>query len=382
MYGVATEVDRTALCRILAHCFGFAPEDTPEWFTRAGHENVRAYRDGGALIGGLILVPMGQYFGGRSVPMTGIAGVGITPELRGQGAASRMMREVVREARASGVALSTLYPATVALYRGVGYARAGARYEIKIEPGAAATRARSLRLERTNAEDLELRAVYARFAARRSGFLDRGPYVWNRILSPRKGHVETFKAIGERGCEGYVTVKHKFGDSASEVTANDLVALSRGATDRLFDLLAGYGSIATSIKWYGAAPDLLTSAIAERRHEVRLTDYWMLRICDVEKALAARGYSADGSLDLAIEDDVVPENAGRFKLRVRDGRASVEKGGDGRFKIDVRGLAALYSGFHDARTLLELGDLDARDSELAIADALFAGRAPAMSDFF
>jgi predicted acetyltransferase len=382
MYGVATEVDRSGLARILSHCFGFPAEDVPEWLTRASHENVRAYREGDALIGGLIVVPMGQYFGGRSVPMLGIAGVGIPPELRGQGAATKMMSECVREARASGYALSALYPATVALYRGVGYARAGARYEIKIAPGAAATRERSLRIERVADDDMDVRAVYSRYAARRPGFLDRGPYIWGRIFKPRKGSVESFKVIGDRGCEGYVAVVHKMGDMISEVSVNDLVALSKPAAARLLDLLAGYGSIASSIRWYGTAPDLLTSALPERRHDIRLTDYWMLRVCDVEKALTARGYAGEGALDLAIEDDVIKENSGRYKLRVRDGRASLERGGEGTFKIDVRGLAALYSGFHDARTLMELGDLETRDEHLATADSLFAGNAPAMSDFF
>lgn len=385
MYRVATEVDRGELAGVLAHCFGFPPEDAPEWFTRAGFENVRVYRDspsGGALLGGLIVVPMGQYFGGRSVGMTGIAGVGISPELRGAGQATRMMTEVVREARASGVALSALYPATVPLYRGVGYGRAGSRYEIKIAPTAAATRARELRIERASADDGELRSVYARYAARRPGFLDRGPYIWSRIFQPRKGHVETFKVVADRGCEGYVAVMHKMADMASEVSVNDFVALSKRAAVRLLDLLAGYGSVATAIKWYGAAPDLLTSALTERRHEIRLTDYWMLRICDVERALTGRGYGSDGALDLAVEDDIIPENNARFTLRVRDGRASVERGGEGTFKINVRGLASLYSGFHDARTLLELGELETREEQLASANALFAGNAPAMSDFF
>ncbi len=380
MLRVATEDDRKALAPILGHCFGFPPEEVPDWLARAGHENVRAYGD----VGGLIVVPMGQYFGGRAVPMTGIAGVGIAPEARGGGVATQMMTEVVREIRASGCALSTLYPATVPLYRGVGYARAGARYEIEVAPAAVATRDRALRIERIERgeEDLDVRAVYARFAARRPGFLERGPYIWGRIFRPRKGHHLAFKVMSDRGCEGYVVVSHKMGDGESEVNIADFVALSLPATSRLLDLLAGYGSIATTLRWHGAAPDLLTSALRDRRHSVRVTDYWMLRICDVERALGARGYAADGALDLEVRDDVLPENAGRFRLQVRDGRASVDRGGQGTFAIDVRGLAALYSGFHDARTLADLGELEAKDDAMLVADRLFAGRAPTTSDFF
>jgi len=386
-FGVPTEADRSALAPILAHSFGFPVEETPDWFARAGHENVRVLHRDGRVIGGLLTVPMGQFFGGRSVPMVGIAGVGITPDARGGGIATKLMSETVREARRNGFALSTLYPATVPLYRGVGYARAGARYETRITPHAAATRARELEIVRVeSAADVDVRGTYARFAALRPGFLDRGPYVWGRSFKPRKGAVETFKAMGDRGCEGYVTIKHQMGDGgaiASEVFANDFVAITRQGAERLLDLMAGYGSIATAVRWYGAAPDLLTSVLSDRRHEIKLNEYWMLRVCDVERALTVRGYpQLEASLDLEVADDIIPENAGRFRLRLSDGRAIVERGGEGTFRIDVRGLAALYSGFHDARTLADLGELTARDTDLAVADAIFAGRSPAMSDFF
>lgn len=381
---VPTEADRGALGSILAHCFGFPVEETPDWFARAGHENARVLHRNNKVIGGLLTIPMGQFFGGRSVPTVGIAGVGISPDARGSGVATQLMTETVREARRSGFALSTLYPATVPLYAGVGYARAGARYEIGITPYAAITRSRELAVEQVaGADDPDVRGTYARFAALRSGFLDRGPYIWGRIFKPRKGAPEAFKVLREGACEGYVVVKHTMGESRSDVTVNDFVATTRAAAERLLDLIAGYGSVATSIRWWGAAPDLLTSALRDRRHEIRVTDYWMVRVCDVERALGSRGYPrVEATLDLDVADDLVSENSGRFRLRVRDGRATIERGGEGTFRVDVRGLSALYTGFHDARTLAALGDVDASEGDLAVADAIFAGRAPAMSDFF
>ena len=83
---VATTDDLAPLGALLAHAFGFPPEDAAAWFERAGSENVLAYREEAGVAGGLLLVPMGQFFGGRSVPMMGVAGVGIAPERRGSGA--------------------------------------------------------------------------------------------------------------------------------------------------------------------------------------------------------------------------------------------------------------------------------------------------------
>lgn len=371
--------------RIAAHAFGFPVEEHADWFSRAGHDNLRVIVDGERVQGGLMVIPQGQWFGGRSVPSLGIAGVAISPESRGGGVATQLMRDTVREARAHGFALSSLYPATVQLYRRAGYARAGARNEILIAPAAAKTGVRG-RLSRVDEpeNDEELRALYGRFAALRDGFLDRGSYVWARVLRPRKAATEVFKLHGPRGTEGYLALGHEMGDEAGRVTVRDFVVFDRAAAERALEALSAYGSVASEIRWWGAAPDLLTASLPERRHRVRTTDYWMLRVCDVERALAMRGYSpvVDVALELAVEDDLVPENAGRFRVRVRDGKATIERGGAGSLRLDVRGLAALYTGFHDARTLVALGEAEGGESELAKADALFGGRAPAMSDFF
>ncbi|HZM00306.1 MAG TPA: GNAT family N-acetyltransferase, partial [Planctomycetota bacterium] len=129
------ERELAAFAEIASACFNVPEEDTRTWFERGGLRNLRLQRDGGAVAAGLLLVPMGQWFGGRAVPMTGIAGVGVPAERRGRGAALSLMRAALAELRRSGVALSTLYPATTALYRAVGYEVAGGRYALELRLG-------------------------------------------------------------------------------------------------------------------------------------------------------------------------------------------------------------------------------------------------------
>ena len=81
-------------------------------------------------------------------------------------------------------------------------------------------------------------------------------------------------------------------------------------------------------------------------------------------------------------DPDLPENSGRFRLVVRDGRAVVERGGEGSLRTTVRGLAALYSAYLPARTLAATGALSGDEQTLLRAEAIFAGAAPATPDFF
>lgn len=102
----------------------------------------------------------------------------------------------------------------------------------------------------------------------------------------------------------------------------------------------------------------------------------MLRVVHLKNALQQRRYLEDGVLDLEILDDVLEENAGRWRLEVRDGAGNLERGGEGGCRLDIRGLAQLYTGFAVSETVAALGYLWANDSERATLDAIFASTRP------
>lgn len=89
------------------------------------------------------------------------------------------------------------------------------------------------------------------------------------------------------------------------------------------------------------------------------------------------GVSAEAHLD--VRDDVLPTNNARFVVEVSGGRARVRKGGRGSAKIDVRGLAALYSGFMSPRELVATGYVDGPCDALG---PVFAGPHPWMGEIF
>ena len=124
--------------------------------------------------------------------------------------------------------------------------------------------------------------------------------------------------------------------------------------------------------------------MAEQSYRVLRHDRWMVRILDVARALEARGFPPDLECELSLDvrDDVLPHNAQRFVLEVCKGRGRVRKGGRGKLRIDVRGLAALYTGHWLPADLVAVGLLDGPERDCATASTLFAGPAPWMPDFF
>ncbi len=239
----------------------------------------------------------------------------------------------------------------------------------------------------TNAHRAAVERVYRELARCSDGYLDRNPYVWGRVLNNRDGSpIDGFGCGDPDALEGYLFVTQKPTRAAHyDLVVTDIAALTPRAGRRLLSFLAEHRSLADSVTWFCGPADALIALLPEQSYRMKLRDQWMLRIVDVARALEARGYPELGSaqLDLEIHDADLPENNGRFRLELSAGEARVVRGaGTGAFVLDVRGLAALYSGYQDPTALVRMGLARADEQSLRIARGLFSGPAPCMPDIF
>ncbi len=133
-----------AFTPIATQAFSQPGEDGAVWVERFGAKNFRLARVDGKVVGGLGLLKVGQWFGGKRVSMTGVSCVAVAAEYRARGVASALMRSALEEMQREGVALSVLYPATVPLYRRVGYELAGWRIVYELAASAIDLRERGM----------------------------------------------------------------------------------------------------------------------------------------------------------------------------------------------------------------------------------------------
>lgn len=375
-----------ALAAILGPSFGAPTDENLKWLEASPLGELRVLRAGGDALACLRLIPMGQFFGGRSVPILGVAAVAVPPEHRGKGAAARIMRAALRESRERGIALSTLYPAALELYRGVGYERAGSLWELRFATDSIRLADRELDVRRGGPGDEEVvEALYRDCARSVPGHLDRHPYVWDRVRGTRqKAETLLFLAESRGEPEGYLYLRQKPVRKGYDLVVPDLQARTARAGRRLWTLIADHRSLGREVIWNGSPTSGAFQLLTGVAHKLQLSDTWMLRIVDVARALEARGWppGVACTLELELADELLTENAGRWRARIEDGRAAVEKGGSGALRMDVRGLAALFGGFVDPEQLRLAGLLEGESAQLAAAAAAFAGPPPWMPDFF
>jgi predicted acetyltransferase len=149
---------------------------------------------------------------------------------------------------------------------------------------------------------------------------------------------------------GYVTFrrKHKWPNSrpAAEV---DVWTLSGGPAARLAlirrvtDLdLSG----TVTVHGVGGSDPLLSWVQGPRGlGDVRTFDSLWLRLVDLPPAIAARGYEADCDVVVEVADEPAPWNAGRWRIRVKDGAGEATRtDDDADLSLPVSALGAAYLG--------------------------------------
>jgi predicted acetyltransferase len=217
------------------------------------------------------------------------------------------------------------------------------------------------------------------------GFIERGPAWWDERLADievhRRGAGPQYRAIYERDGEvrGYVRYRIK-GEwtniaSASVLIVNELLGLDAEAERELWRFIFGVDLIARiQYRWGPPSHPLLLMVAEPRRLQLRVSDGIWLRIVDVPAALAARGYASDGEVVLDVSDEFLPVAAGRWRLKVTAGKASVEPTTDpADLALDTTDLAAAYMGSFSFAELARAARTEERTpGARARADALFA----------
>ena len=129
--------DPEALLDLSIRAFGPIPQaDRPRWHHSAsaavGARQYLGAFDGGRLLAAARYHDMIQWWHGQPVPMAGVASVTVAPEERGRGTGRALMGALLGLIGDRGYLVSALYPATLALYRSLGWEIAGGLIQLAI----------------------------------------------------------------------------------------------------------------------------------------------------------------------------------------------------------------------------------------------------------
>jgi predicted acetyltransferase len=285
---------------------------------------------------------------------------------------SSLMRRQLADVRDRGESLAVLWASEATIYSRYGYGRAmwhadftvhrGEGTLAKAPPGDGGLR---LRIADPATAMPELAKVYDAVLPSRPGFIARNEAWWRQLIhdpaESRHGAspLRCMLAEDDGGPRGYALYSgHGRWDPETSLpggllTVREMMSADPAAGAALWaDLLSRDLTTEFSIRQRPVDDPLLYQLADPPRARPRLKDALWVRITDVPGALAGRRYSCPVDVVIEVRDDMMPSNAGRWRLTTAEGGCGLEAscvpagpGGPGAdVALDITELGAAYLG--------------------------------------
>ncbi len=308
---------------------------------------------------------------GGVVPTAGVTAVAVLPTYRRRGILRSLMRRQLADIAAKGEPIAALWASETPLYGRYGYGRASthASFRFLRGEGALALSAPSdpglrLRIATPAAVTAELAKVYDTVLASQPGFFTRSDVWWERVLKDPPEERNGFSPLrcllaedvsGPRGYALYAG--HGRWDEATflpdaVIVVRELMAADPAAGAALWQDLLGRDLVSEVVARLRPSDDpVLYQLLDPRRARAQVADGLWVRIIDLPQALTARRYCCPVDVVLEVTDELLPANAGRWRLRAggalpaQAGGATCERTADpADVALDIRELGAAYLG--------------------------------------
>jgi predicted acetyltransferase len=332
-----------AFCAVMEHAFNSSHPTEPELqrglVTFEFDRSLAAF-DGAEVVGTAGAFSFRMTVPGDATAVAGVSAVSVRPSHRRRGILSSLMHRQLADIRDRGETVAALFASETGIYGRYGYGAATAELDLRIRRGEGSMREPSLApgpggpggaplLRSAEPRDAaaELAKVYDGVLRRRPGMHTRDDRWWdNTLWDPeyrRSGRspLRCVIAQDDAGPRGYAlfSVKPAWGEHgipAGELQVQELMATDPAAHAAIWGDLLTRDLVAEVRARMRPADDPLLYMLADsRRARPHLLDGLWVRLVSVPGALVRRRYACAVDVVIDVADDLVAENAGRWRLQ-------------------------------------------------------------------
>ena len=329
-------------------------------------------------------------FDGGAYKLGGIGGVSTLPPYRHNGAIRASLSASLRDMYENGFTFSYLYPFSTQYYRKFGYeVGAEARRWVMAARGYPARRMSAARSSRFSPgddfsplleiydacfADCNMSAVRDRYDAglEKAKLMEehRYVYVWRNEAGAPRGLMIAHKTREDGAV--VMDCNHTFGaQNENGFLFCDMEALSA----LLFFVKSAFSADYDKISFTTRREIDLTSLVGEN-NSASCSMFWngMLRVVNVRRVLENCNCRGTGCVRIAVEDTILPENCGTWKLTFAPGQVNfVEKTEEQPdVSLTINAFSALICGARDVHSLAWIPDAVVHNAAAPFAGVFYA----------
>ncbi len=339
----------------------------------------------------------GLWCGGKALSGLSFTSLVVEPAVRGRGVASALNAAVVREAAKRKLAVASLFPANLELYRKAGFELVADYSMFSINPAAIRPGGDSASIQarpgRVADRDALVRLRDQLLAKRHAtGTYQRDALSWQMLFqTTNEDPAEVLLFYRGEELVGYLILDMLAGGpmpTDRAIWVQDWMAADVETSRALVKAIASFGTVHQKVTWQPQASEDLAEAMVPQPTYIKpvLCEPLAARIIDPYQALAGRGYraAANGAVRLAIDDPLLDRKYD-LVLKVEGGVATVgpvKQPGIPRLSMSINALAPMLFGYRAASTLMRMGWVSGAGQAASTADVLFATERSITGDFY
>lgn len=330
-----TEDELPALQYVDQHAFNGRPDTErhrANWLARLELDRTLGAFDGTTLAGGTGVYSFRMRVPGAMAAVAGVSMVAVLPSHRRRGALTGLMRRQLSDIAERGEAVAALFASETGIYGRYGYGRASWHLTLTLSRGAGrlaaaapADPALRVRITEPRSAHTEMGKVYELAMAERPGLYARTEPWWERLTHGPDSDADPIMrcvlAEDDSGPRGYALFNSDGRWEPGtflpdgEMNVVEAIAVDPAAAAALWGDLLNRDLITTFRLWMRPVDDPLLDLLADSRQgRPQLADGLWIRLVDVGKALAQRRYACPVDVVIEVNDELCPQNQGRWRL--------------------------------------------------------------------
>lgn len=365
-----------------------------DWFFahRYAPGQTLAFRENGVILSNVQMIPYRVRIRGRETDSWFIVGAATMPEARNRGHMAALLQASFARMREAGVTVSHLYPFQYDFYRKYGYDVCSERLLTRLSPSdilesqgmreAASWPAQAEQID-SRADAGTLKDCYEAFTKDLDGYVVRDAKSFELRLEEHALESGGGLAI-RRG--GKLLAYALYALQDRKLACPETVYAEPPALYALVWHLARRFPDMETIEFSTPVSDTLRHLLKDGRARSFIEPFDMLRIIDLQALLQSLRYPPDakGEWTFEIQDEHAPWNDGRFRIRVEEGRARVDRtAAPAAFGLGIGPMAQIVCGLVAPSAMARARRLETSDfTQIMQFDKVFPAITPYIFEMY